>query len=54
MEYAAFLALFVVAPTVALLARSRVRRSIGRWRALTGVSLMVGAALAYTIPGTTT
>lgn len=50
MEYVALLALFVVAPTAALLASGAVRRSIGRRRALVGVALMVGAALSYTIP----
>jgi len=50
MEYAAFLVLFVVGPTVALLTVASVRRSVGRPRALVGVALMVGAALVYTIP----
>jgi len=50
MQYAAFLVLFVVAPTAVLLTGASVRRSLGRRRALVGVALMVGAALAYTIP----
>ncbi len=50
MEYAAFLVLFVVGPTVALLTVASVRRGLFRSRSLVAVGLMVGAALAYTIP----
>jgi len=53
MEYAAFLVLFVVGPTVALLTVASVRRSVGRPRALVGVALMVGAALVYLLLDTT-
>ncbi len=50
MEYAAFLVLFVVVPTVVVLTVASVRRAITRPRALVAVTLMIGAALAYTIP----